>query len=138
MAWTTRRGTVERTDALMASYRRGDARLSFYLSTGTVASFIDHPTQSKSQLFRREINQDGATALLDNLWQHTGVGYHTRDERAERKRPQLPPAGKTRSARPMPVKVVAHACRCGEAKPNKCAQACCRRCCPGPCERHRR
>jgi len=50
-------------------------RINFYLSTGTVATCLDHPTPTTTQLFRRGIDMAQAAALLDNPRQHTGRGY---------------------------------------------------------------
>jgi cold shock CspA family protein len=66
------------SQAPMASYSRAGVRLNFWLSTGTVGSYLDHPRQGKSQLFRREITMNAADALFENPRQHTGVGYHRR------------------------------------------------------------
>ena len=41
--------------APVASYRRGACRLVFWLTTGNVGSYLDHPTQGKSLLVRRDI-----------------------------------------------------------------------------------
>ncbi len=64
--------------APMASYRKDGVRLNFWLTTGTVGSYLDHPKQGKSQLFRRDIVMGQADALFDNPRQHTGMGYHRR------------------------------------------------------------
>lgn len=72
------------SEAPMASYRRADMRLNFWLSTGTVGSYLDHPRQGKTQLFRRETTMASAKRLLDNPREHTGVGYHTMQEHPQR------------------------------------------------------
>ena len=64
--------------APMASYRRGACRLNFWLTTGTVGSYLDHPRQGKTQLFRRDIGMEEAEAIFQNPRIHTGRGYsHT-------------------------------------------------------------
>ena len=76
---------VSSTQAPMASYRKDDKRLNFYLSTGTVASFLDHPRRGKDQLFRGSCTRAEAVRLLDNPREHTGKGYHTRQEKKRRR-----------------------------------------------------
>ena len=62
----------------MASYRNeaGDIRLNFWLSTGTVGSYLEHPRQGKTQLFRRKIGMSMASSIFNDPRQHTGRGYH--------------------------------------------------------------
>ena len=62
----------------MASYRRDSSRLNFWLSTGTVGSYLDHPNQGKTQLFRRDVTMREAEDLFSNPRQHTGRGYQRR------------------------------------------------------------
>jgi hypothetical protein len=60
----------------MSSYTRDlKERINFYLSTGTAGTCLNHPTQGKTQLFRRGLDMTLATALLQNPRQHTGRGY---------------------------------------------------------------
>jgi len=59
----------------MASYRKDEQRINFYLTTGTVGTCLDHPTQYKTQLFRRGVDMKEAAILLDNPREHTGRGY---------------------------------------------------------------
>lgn len=69
--------------SIMAAYRdttRG-MRLHFWLTTGTVGSYLDHPHQGKTQLFRRSIDMARAAELFRNPRQHTGVGYHRKGEK---------------------------------------------------------
>jgi hypothetical protein len=99
----------------MASYRMqygdGIIRLNFWLSTGTVGSYLDHPRQGKTQLFRREITMSGAAEIFDNPRQHTGKGYHTKNEEPSnndnRKRKASSQGGYVRTC-----------ARCGKSKPN--------------------
>jgi hypothetical protein len=62
----------------LASYRKDDVRLNFYLSTGTVGSCLDHPTKGKTQLFRKYM--ENPMSLFDNPREHTGKGYYTKNE----------------------------------------------------------
>lgn len=73
--------STESSTAPMSSYRKDSSRLNFWLSTGTVGSYLDHPTQGKTQLFRREITMDEAPQLFANPRQHTGRGYQQRGGR---------------------------------------------------------
>jgi hypothetical protein len=61
----------------MASYRKDDIRLNFYLSTGTVGSCLDHPNKGKTQLFRKYLKDP--MSLFDNPRQHTEKGYYTKN-----------------------------------------------------------
>ena len=65
----------------MASYKKDGIRLNFWLSTGTVGSYLDHPRQGKTQLFRREISMSEASDIFNNPRQHTGKGYHHKNEK---------------------------------------------------------
>mmetsp|Transcript_5376 Transcript_5376/g.8187 ORF Transcript_5376/g.8187 Transcript_5376/m.8187 type:complete len:87 (+) Transcript_5376:1280-1540(+) len=64
--------------APMASYRRNAVKLNFWLTTETVGSYLEHPRQGKTQLFRRDIDMDGAGQIFTNPRTHTGGGYHAR------------------------------------------------------------
>ena len=124
----------ERSEAPMASYKKDEVRLNFWLSTGTVGSYLDHPTQGKTQLFRRDITMSAVAALFANPRQHTGVGYHTR-EQLHGKRPASPNAPK------MPAKRGSDGCLClicGDNAAKACANVCCGKWFPGPCARHAR
>jgi hypothetical protein len=73
---------LKNTQPAMASYKKAGTRLNFYLSTGTVGSYLDHPTQGRTQLFRK-ITMAQASKLFDNPRVHTGEGYHTVQQREE-------------------------------------------------------
>ena len=80
----------EFSKAPMSSYRRGTTLLNFWLTTGTVGSYLNHPRQKKTQLFRRAITMQEAVVILDNPRQHTGKGYQTRErERNQNNVPQV-------------------------------------------------
>ena len=78
------------SEAPMASYYRKEdgTRLNFWLTTGTVGSYLDHPHQGKTQLFRRKIDMSQASELFDNPRQHTGAGYHTKEQQQQKIRPK--------------------------------------------------
>ena len=115
---------IETNQPAMASYRKNieegtnNMRLNFYLSTGTVGSCLDHPTQGKTQLFRRQITDtESAAVFFDNPRQHTGKGYYTKGEGKEKE-------GQNNNSNSKKRKVVdggdGRICaKCGETKPNK-------------------
>ena len=99
----------------MASYRNdaGDARLNFWLSTGTVGSYLNHPRQGKTQLFRRQVGTAEAVQLFHNPRQHTGKGYHTTDQK-----PRVHSASAKRKASIKSTRT--HKCSaCQESKPSE-------------------
>ena len=56
-------------------------QLNIWCTTGTVGSYLNHPRQGKTQLFRRNIS--GLNDLRDILLNprvHTGEGYHRRQQ----------------------------------------------------------
>ena len=65
----------------MASYRREGVRLNFWLTTGTVGSYLEHPRQGKTQLFRRDVTMSEANDVFNNPRKHTGRGYQTKKGR---------------------------------------------------------
>lgn len=96
------------TQPPMASYRRGDVRLNFWLSTGTVGSYLDHPRQGKTQLFRRKISMSEVSDIFNNPRQHTGKGYHTTNKNDGNKKRKATSHG-----------VYLRTCaQCGKSKPN--------------------
>ena len=90
--------------------RRDGIRLNFWLSTGTVGSYLDHPRQGKTQLFRRQISMSDASEIFNNPRQHTGKGYHT-------KKQQSAETGKKRKAGSQGV-YMRRCASCGASKPN--------------------
>ena len=59
--------------------------LHVWCTTGTVGSYLDHPRQGKTQLYRRNVDWSDLRQILNNPRVHTGTGYH---ERAELERRQ--------------------------------------------------
>jgi hypothetical protein len=86
--------STETSQAAMASYSCQDTRLNFWLSTGTVGSYLDHPRQGKTQLFRREVDMQQADEIFQNPRVHTGAGYQRREHAQKRKSHQKEPKGK--------------------------------------------
>jgi len=69
--------------APMASYRRGAVRLNFWCTTGTVGSYLEHPRQGKTQLFRRNVDLQEARQIFENPRMHTGRGYQHQHQQEE-------------------------------------------------------
>eukprot|EP00939_MAST-03C_sp_MAST-3C-sp1_P002917 g2917.t1 len=68
----------------MVAYVKEDKRLNFWMSTGTVGSYLWHPKKPKkkrTQLFRREVRMGDVKGLFLNPRKHTGKGYHEKKER---------------------------------------------------------
>eukprot|EP00571_Detonula_confervacea_P005441 CAMPEP_0172317656 /NCGR_PEP_ID=MMETSP1058-20130122/32339_1 /TAXON_ID=83371 /ORGANISM="Detonula confervacea, Strain CCMP 353" /LENGTH=171 /DNA_ID=CAMNT_0013032271 /DNA_START=192 /DNA_END=704 /DNA_ORIENTATION=+ len=96
------------TQPPMASYKNDGVRLNFWLSTGTVGSYLDHPRQGKTQLFRRSLSMSEAIGVFDNPRKHTGKGYHTTSESNGQ--------GKKRKAEESPATHMRTCARCGQSK----------------------
>ena len=81
---------VEINQPETTSYKNYDnVRLNFYRKDGiagqfTVGSYLDHPGQGKSQLFRRTVTLGEAAAIFANPRVHTGRGYHKTSEQQYR------------------------------------------------------
>ena len=52
--------------------------LHIWCTTGTVASFLDHPNQGRTQLYRRDVDWSMLVQIMQNPRVHTGQGYHHR------------------------------------------------------------
>ena len=57
------------------------ARVNVYYTTGTVATCIDHPRSGKTQLFRCDRTLEDLDRIFSNVREHTGAGYHRRDNK---------------------------------------------------------
>jgi hypothetical protein len=75
--------STDSSKAPMASYKKGSTRLNFWLTTGTVGSYLTHPSKGKTQLFRRSMSREDALKIFDNPREHTGIGYHTKEENSK-------------------------------------------------------
>lgn len=51
-------------------------RINIYLSTGTVATCLDHPVKGKTQLFRKRVTIRQLNEIFRNPRVHTGKGYY--------------------------------------------------------------
>eukprot|EP00027_Filamoeba_sp_ATCC50430_P013315 CAMPEP_0168565190 /NCGR_PEP_ID=MMETSP0413-20121227/13685_1 /TAXON_ID=136452 /ORGANISM="Filamoeba nolandi, Strain NC-AS-23-1" /LENGTH=86 /DNA_ID=CAMNT_0008596989 /DNA_START=46 /DNA_END=303 /DNA_ORIENTATION=+ len=56
-------------------YTRDNVKMDYYYTTGTVKTSMDHPSQGKTQMFRRELSNQEFSQVLDNPRSHTGKGY---------------------------------------------------------------
>jgi hypothetical protein len=60
-------------------FSNGSMQVNVYYTTGTVGTCLDHPTQGKTQLFRRDVvSLDMLSNIFHNPRVHTGVGYKHR------------------------------------------------------------
>ena len=60
----------------MSSYnKRGFFKIHVYLTTGTIATCLDHPRRGKSQLFRKNLSLREIKEVFENPRAHTGKGY---------------------------------------------------------------
>ena len=75
--------STDSSKAPMASYKKGSTRLNFWLTTGTVGSYLTHPSKGKTQLFRRSMSREDALKVFDDPREHTGIGYHTKEENSK-------------------------------------------------------
>ena len=53
----------------------GNVRFNCYYTTGTVGTCLDHPSQGKTQLFRRDQDARGVLEIFNNPRVHTNAGY---------------------------------------------------------------
>lgn len=54
--------------------------VNVYYSTRTVGTYLDHPVQGKTQLFRRNQTMAGLRRIFEDPRVHTGVGYYTKGD----------------------------------------------------------
>src|SRR5688500_9037024 len=60
----------------MLSFSNGSVRINVYLTTGTVATCLEHPKHGKTQLFRRGVDYEKLKKIFKNPRTHTGAGYY--------------------------------------------------------------
>ena len=53
----------------------GDMRINIYLSKMTVGTCLNHPTQGKTQLFRKHVDEKLLNDIFDDPRVHTLRGY---------------------------------------------------------------
>lgn len=54
--------------------------LDCWPTTRTIASYLYHPRQKRTQLFRKQCDKEEAKRIFQNPRTHTGKGYHTKQE----------------------------------------------------------
>lgn len=54
--------------------------LHVWCSTGTVGSYLNHPRQGKTQLYRRNVSMHGLAEIFNNPRVHTNGGYQRRPD----------------------------------------------------------
>lgn len=59
-------------------YQRGDVKMDYYPTTGTVKTSMNHPSQGNTQMFRRDLTDSEFSSVAYNPRQHTGKGYQTK------------------------------------------------------------
>ena len=69
--------------------------LHVWCTTGTVGSYLDHPHQGHTQLYRRNVDWSGLRQIMNNPRVHTGAGYHERAELDRRQAAPQPPRQRT-------------------------------------------
>lgn len=60
----------------LVSYAKNDVRINVYITKMTVGTCINHPTQGKTQLFRKNVGLDLLVKIFENPRVHTDIGYH--------------------------------------------------------------
>lgn len=68
----------------VVSFRKNDTRINVYYTTGTVGTCLNHPSQGKTQLFRRNVGMNELAAIFENPRVHTGKGYYYRKQLHEK------------------------------------------------------
>jgi len=59
-------------------FEKDGIKLDWYFTTATVKTAMDHPTQGKTQLFRRQVDAGLYRKILENPRIHTDQGYQRR------------------------------------------------------------
>jgi hypothetical protein len=67
--------TGSNNQARVEFYQRGDVKMDYYPTTGTVKTSMDHPVQGHTQMFRRDLSSSQFSAVASNPRAHTGHGY---------------------------------------------------------------
>ena len=53
-------------------------KLDYYPTTGTCKTSMDHPSQGKTQMFRKNLSDRDFARVLDDPRAHTRAGYQTK------------------------------------------------------------
>lgn len=62
-------------DPYMRSFAKPGVRINYWECTGTIGTYLDHPKQGKTQLFRKYVFGKELEKIFKNPRQHTGKGY---------------------------------------------------------------
>ena len=73
-------------NAQSVSYRKDSCKITIWLTSGTCGSYLDHPKQGKTQLFRRRNGDYNLEDIFENPRIHTEEGYHKKANRKSKKK----------------------------------------------------
>ncbi|CAK0787217.1 hypothetical protein CVIRNUC_010433 [Coccomyxa viridis] len=73
--WTYQGGNAQ---SRVEYWAKDGCKMDYYPTTGTVKTSMDHPSQGKTQMFRRGLDDAGFQQVLENPRYHTGQGYQTK------------------------------------------------------------
>ncbi|WIA29386.1 hypothetical protein OEZ86_011890 [Tetradesmus obliquus] len=65
----------------VAFYEKDGVKMDYYYTTGTVKTSMDHPSQGKTQMFRRGLDEAQFESVCNNPRAHTGQGYQTKSSK---------------------------------------------------------
>ena len=68
-------GEIPSKDPSMVSFMKGATRINVYYTKMTVATVVNHPTQGRTQLFRKYVNAELFEKICSNPRTHTKLGY---------------------------------------------------------------
>ena len=71
------------TSRCISFHNDSNERINVYYTTRTIGTALDHPSQGKTQLFRRKCTIDDLKQILQNPRYHTGRGYKKRPREGE-------------------------------------------------------
>ena len=75
-----------KSTARMQSWKRGNDRINYWPTTGTMSTRIKHPNRKHpQQMYRRKVDAELAKQILSNPRKHTGKGYYTKNKRSRQK-----------------------------------------------------
>lgn len=67
---------VHQENICMVSFFKGENRINYYYSTGTIATCLKHPKMGKTQLFRKNLKKEKILLVFENPRVHTNKGYY--------------------------------------------------------------
>ena len=75
-----------KSTARMQSWKRGNDRINYWPTTGTMSTRIKHPNRKHpQQMYRRKVDTELAKQIISNPRKHTGKGYYTKNKRSRQK-----------------------------------------------------